>query len=514
MNLVTFLWSLNAAIALVLAVVCALVWFADRRDIAKLTFCVTALAVAVATPLELGMMGAATPAEMGEQLRWFHLPIFFTMIGQVLFVRAYLGTGRLWLLGTIIVIRMFVVIANFLVEPNFTFVEISSLNHVSFLGEQVAVIGKATLRPWQWLAVMSQLMVTAFVIDATIQVWRKSGREARRRARIVCLAFIVPMVCNLALNQSVASGLLHLPIVATFWFLGTLAIIALEFGRELIQNTRARLQLAELRREWAQVERVNSLGQLASALAHELIQPLTATRANVDAAKLNLRRKDLDRDELVSILDDIDHDSMRAGKIIDRMRTFIKGSPVAMQSFALEDVAHDVFSLLRHEATSRHVELTHRLPPGLPPAYGDRVQISQVILNLLNNAMDAVETQSAGARQVLLQARAADMQTIEIIVQDSGPGIPEGRLEEIFKPLFTTKAAGLGVGLALARTIIEEHGGRIWAENGEKNGAVIRFTLPRPAEGATPRTEQRDFEPTRAAVFDSQGACHGLESVK
>lgn len=502
MKVVTFLWSLNAAMALVLAVVCALVWFADRRDIAKLSFCVIALAVAVATPFELGMMGAATPAEMGEQLRWFHLPIFFTFVGQVLFVRAYLGTGRLWLLCTIIAVRVFVLIANFLVEPNFTFLEITSLDQVSFLGEQVAVIGKATVRPWQWLAALSQLMLLAFVIDATIQRWRKSGREARRRATTVCLAFIVPMVCNLALNQSAALGLVHIPIVGTFWFLGTLTIVTLEFGRELIENTRARLQLSELRREWAQVERVNSLGQLASALAHELIQPLTATRANVDAAKLNLRRKNLDRDELASILDDIDQDSMRAGKIIDRMRTFIKGSPVAMQSFGLEDVVHDVFSLLRHEASSRHVELKYFLPAGLPSAYGDRVQISQVMLNLLTNAMDAVETQAEGARNVLLQARAADAQTIEIMVRDSGPGIPEGRLEEIFKPLFTTKAAGLGVGLALARIIIEEHGGRIWAEHGEQNGAVIRFTLPRARDGATPGSERSEFEPARAEALD------------
>jgi signal transduction histidine kinase len=494
MNLVTYLWSLNAAIALVLAVVCALVWFADRRDVAKLMFCVIGLAVAVATPFELGMMRAATPAEMGEQLRWFHLPIFFTILGQVLFVRAYLRTGRLWLLCTIILIRMFILVANFSVQPNYTFLEISSLNHVSFLGEQVAVIGKATLRPWQWLAIMSQLMVVAFVIDATIQGWRKVGLETRRRARTVCLAFIVPMVCNLALNQSVASGLLHIPIVGTFWFLGTLTVITLEFGRELIQNTRARLQLSELRREWAQVERVNSLGQLASALAHELIQPMTATRANVEAAKLLLRRGDFGRDELASTLDDIDHDCARAGDIIDRMRNFIKGSPASMQSFALEDVAHQVFSLLRHEAASRQVELKSCLPAGLPPVFGDRLQVSQVILNLLTNAMDAVQTQSAGIKQVVLQARATEMESIEITVRDSGPGIPENRLEEIFKPLFTTKAAGLGVGLALARIIIEEHGGRIWAENEKEGGAVIRFTLPRA------RAERSDFERSRSAA--------------
>ena len=146
MMLITFLWSVNAAIALTLAVACALVWFVDRRDTAKLMFCVLALATAAATPFELGMMQSTTPAEMGETLRWYHLPIFFTMVGQLLFVRAYLGTGRLWLLGTIILIRVFVLVANFSVQPNYNFLEISSLQHLSFLGEQVAVIGASTPR--------------------------------------------------------------------------------------------------------------------------------------------------------------------------------------------------------------------------------------------------------------------------------------------------------------------------------------------------------------------------------
>jgi len=286
MMLITLLWSVNAAIALLLAVICALVWFADRRDTAKLMFCVLALATAAATAFELGMMQAATAAEMGEQVRWYHLPIFFTMIGQTLFVRTYLGTGRLWLLGTFILIRVFVLVANFTVQPNYNFLEISSLQHIAFLGAQVAVIGESTPRSWQWLAVLSVLLMVIFVLDATLEAWRKGAGETRRRARTVGLAFIVPMIGNLVLNQLVASGVLHIPIVATFWFLGTLTVITYEFGRELIRNSRARLQLAELRHEWAQVERVNSLGHLASALAHELLQPLAAIRTNVDAAKL------------------------------------------------------------------------------------------------------------------------------------------------------------------------------------------------------------------------------------
>ncbi len=481
MSLVTFLWSLNAALALMFAAVCALAWLVDRRDVAKLMFCVIAVATAIATPFELGMMNASTPAELGEILRWYHVPIFFTLVGQMLFVRFYLGTGRLWLLWTFIPIRVFVLVANFLVEPNFNFREISSLEHIAFLGEQVSVVGESTPRTWQVLAAGSMLLLVAFVVDATIQGWRKGGGESRRRALTIGLAILVPMIGNLALNQMVVSGVLHIPICATLWFLGTLAVIGYELGRELVMNSRARLQLAELRREWAQVERVNALGQLASALAHELSQPLSATLMNVGAAQMSLLRSDPNADELRTIMDDVKKDSLRAVEIIDRMRRFIGKRTVLAQTLEVDEVAQDVISLLRHEAASRRVELTCDVPPNLPKARGDRVQIAQVILNLLTNAMDAVQNNSVGARRVMLEARAANADCVEIIVRDSGPGIPADQFEEIFTPLVTTKAAGLGVGLALSRLIVSAHGGRLWAENAETGGAIFRFTLPQEA---------------------------------
>jgi signal transduction histidine kinase len=479
MTLVTSLWSLNAAIALVFAVVCALAWFVDQRDLAKLMFCVTALATAAATQFELGMMQATTTAELGQQLQWYHVPVFFTLVGQVLFVRYYLGTGRPWLLWTIIPLRVFVLTANFLVEPNYNFTEISSLQRVAFLGERVSVIGESTTRSWHWLAAASLLLIIAFVVDATVQGWRQHNRESRRKALTVGLAIVVPMVGNLTLNQLVASGILHAPICATLLFLGTLAVIGSELGRELVINSRARLQLADLRREWARVERVNSLGQLASALAHELSQPVAATLMNVDAARQELLRPNSDLAQLREMLDDIYTDNVRAAAIIERMRAFIKKRNMAVQAFGLDAVAQDVMSLLRHEATVRHVDLKCSLPAGLPPAFGDRVYVSQVVLNLLINGMDAVQDRPASDRQVILEVGAGNREHLEISVRDSGPGIPDGRFEEIFDPFFTTKTSGLGVGLALCRMIIDAHGGRLWAENCEAGGAIFRFTLPR-----------------------------------
>jgi signal transduction histidine kinase len=477
MGLITFLWSLNAAIALMFAVVCALAWLVDRRDVAKLMFCVTAIATAAATPFELGMMEATTAAGLGEQLQWYHLPIFFTLTGQLLFVRYYLGTGRLWLLWTIISIRVFVLVANFLVEPNYNFREISSLQHITFLGASVAVVGESTPRAWQLLALVSMVLLIAFVVDATIQGLRQ-GSDSRRKALTVGLAIIVPLVVNLAINQLVVAGVLHVPILATLLFLGTLGVIGYELGRELVMNSRARLQLAELRREWAQVERVNSLGQLASALAHELSQPLAAGLINVDAAREQLRRAHPDLNELRATLDDIHADNLRAAEIIQRMRTFIKKRGPTAQTFGLDEVAQDVLSLLRHEASARRVDLQCRLPVDLPQALGDRVHISQVLLNLLINGMDAVQERPPSDRRVTLEARSGDRENIEVVVRDSGPGIPADHFDEIFNPLFTTKAAGLGVGLALSRMIVDAHGGRLWAENGKAGGAIFRFTLP------------------------------------
>jgi signal transduction histidine kinase len=480
MRLVTFVWSLNAAIALLFALVCALAWLVDRRDLAKLMFCVTALATAAAIPFELAMMQAATAAEFAEQLRWYHLPIFFTLAGQLLFVRYYLGTGKLWLLWTAVSLRMLVLIANFLLEPNFNFREISSLQHIDFLGERIALIGASTPRSnWQILAIASTVLISAFVIDATLQSWRQGGSESRRKALVTCLAIIVPLIGNLTLNQLVASGIIHAPICATLLFLGTLAVIGYELGRELVKNSRARLQLADVRREWAQVERVNALGQLASALAHELSQPVAATLMNAEAARQQLRSANPDLAEVRAMLDDIHTDNARAAAIIDRMRAFIKNRSTAAQAFGLDAVAHDVLALLQHEAAIRRVDLKCSVPPGLPPAFGDRVSVAQVLLNLLINGMDAVQDRPATDRQVTLEVGAASPDNLEITVRDSGPGIPDGRFEEIFDPLFTTKASGLGVGLALSRMIIDAHGGRLWAENCAAGGAIFRFTLPR-----------------------------------
>ena len=171
-------------------------------------------------------------------------------------------------------------------------------------------------------------------------------------------------------------------------------------------------------------------------------------------------------------------------EIIDRMRQLFKRRAIELQPLRVEDVVQDVVSLVHSEATSKHVALRLLMQPGLPRVLGDRVHFSQVLLNLLLNSIQAVQSRPLDGRRIVVEARADDAKgEVEVAVRDSGPGIPDSIAGEVFKPFFTTKSDGMGVGLALSRTIIEAHGGRLWLDHSTgQDGAIFRFTLRRVLE--------------------------------
>jgi len=249
-------------------------------------------------------------------------------------------------------------------------------------------------------------------------------------------------------------------------------------SQDITRQKKAEEETRNLRRDITHLDRVSMMGQLASALAHEINQPLGAILRNAEAAELFLQDASPDLEEIRAILADIRKDNQRAGNVIDRMRALLKRQNLDKRPVDVGELVGEVVALVRSEAVSRHIKLEVTVAEPLPPACGDVVHLQQVLLNLIVNGMDALDEVDPGDRRVGVAASLDGPQTIEIAVSDSGHGIPADKLTRIFDPFFTTKASGLGMGLAISRTIIEAHNGRLWAENRNEGGASFRFTLP------------------------------------
>ena len=482
MGLATILWSSAAGMSLTLAVACAAVWATDRRSPAGLMLFLLGVAVAVSAYVELGLMHSTTVAGYVVWLRWYHVPLLMAALGQVLFVHYYLGTGRLWLLWTVIAARAIVFAVNFLVYPTFNFSSITGLQTFSLFGEPVSTIGISVTREgWQQFALLSLVLLQAYLVDAAIRRWRMGGRESRRRALAVLLGVVAPWLCTMTYTQLIVFGAVHEPVTNLFWFLGALLMMTWELGRNFVQSRRALVELAQLQHRLMQAERVSVLGQLTAALTHELAQPLSANAMNAAAALERLNHDKADLGELRAILADIGADSRRGIDLVARMRQFFKHHAIEMRPLRLEDVVQDVVALVGAEVTSRKVDLSLHIQQGLPLVSGDRLHLSQVLLNLVTNGIHAVHSRPPDARRVVVEARADNGKgEVEMTVRDSGPGIPDGVFDKVFDSFFTTKAEGMGMGLTLSQTIIEAHGGRLWAEdNPGRGGAIFHFTLHR-----------------------------------
>jgi len=254
----------------------------------------------------------------------------------------------------------------------------------------------------------------------------------------------------------------------------------------LIQRTRRRraeLEARQRRDELAHVSRVATVGALTSCLTHELNQPLTAIVTNAQAALRFLLRETLDFQEVEGALREIAKDGKRSGEIIYRLRDLLKKSEIDQAPLDLNAAALEVAALVQAEFSQAGVTLKHELAQGLPWVKGDRIQLEQVVLNLLANALDAVRSRPEDTRMVQLSTWGGDGE-VHLQVRDSGPGLSPETLDRLFEPFFTTKAKGMGMGLAVSKSIIEVHGGRIWAEPNQDRGAVFHISLPAAGEPA------------------------------
>jgi two-component system sensor kinase FixL len=601
MSWITVIFSMAVSACLTIALIYGFIWWRQRDAWAYLLFALAAMGTAAFTGFDLVGIHAVSPAQLGSSIRWAQVSIWVITLSLAGFVRLYLRAGRTWLLWTVCGLRTVSLFLNFLIGQNLNYREITSLRHISVLGESVS-IAEGVRNPWMLLGHISILALVIFVVDATISVWRRGDRRLALMVGGSIMFFLLVGGAPTALSLW---GIIQWPPTTSLFFVGIIAAMSYELGGEALRTAQlardlrgseqklslaadaanlgfwfrefprneiwasdqwramfdftkserlhvdkflqrlhpddremgrrtlakahqgdgryqtefrvllpdgqlrwiasqgrvefnrsaqpvsfqgvsldithrkqADLEAQAHRNEVAHLLRVASLGELSAALAHELNQPLAAILWNAQAAKIFLTRDNCDLKEIGGILDDIVTDDKRASEVIGRLRALVKRGEFQPQPLEANDLIQEVLKLLNHDLTAREVRVVTQFAAGLPAIGGDRVQLQQVLINLMLNAGDAMSQPANSTRTLTLRSSRLEDDTIEISVADTGCGIPPGEEEKIFEPYHTTKPHGLGLGLSLSRSIVSAHGGRLWAENQTGGGAVFHFTIP------------------------------------
>lgn len=259
----------------------------------------------------------------------------------------------------------------------------------------------------------------------------------------------------------------------------------LSVSRDITEGKQAEAEAHESERRYREVQmelahanRVAAMGQLTASIAHEVKQPIAATVANARAALRFLDAPTVDLDEVRQILNDMLKDGNRAGEVVSRIQDLIKKAPPRSDRLEVNEAIRELIELTRSAAVKNSVSMHAELANGLPIVHGDRVQLQQVLLNLIINAIEAMSGLGEEPRELLVSSGTTESGGVLVTVRDSGPGLAAAMLDRVFESFYTTKPSGLGLGLSICRSIVEAHGGRLWASANDPRGAVFQFTIP------------------------------------
>jgi C4-dicarboxylate-specific signal transduction histidine kinase len=272
-----------------------------------------------------------------------------------------------------------------------------------------------------------------------------------------------------------------------FWCTSTVAArhedgrprLVLEISRDITDRKRAEQQSRKHLAELAHVMRLRTMGEMASGMAHELNQPLTAIATYAGACLNTLQQVPSPAvDKATDMLERIDRQAVRAGRIIHRLRSFVSRTPAARDTRDMNELIREVLVLAEGELRAQRIRLQLNLDESIPPVHVDAIQIQQVLLNLVNNAREAMSDASDDGRALTVETELAGADTVEVAVCDTGAGVAAENADLLFDAFFTTKPEGMGMGLAISRSIAESHGGRLWFTPNASRGCTFRFAIP------------------------------------
>jgi two-component system sensor kinase FixL len=605
MNWIEIVWVAMSAASLTLGVIHLFVWVKHKSRHAHLLFFAFAVSATAFGAFELAMMHAPSAAAYAALLRWAHVPLALVVLSTVWFVRFHFNAGRLWLAWATCGFRLLGLALNFVTGVNINFREVFSMDRMTLWGDVVVMGPVGSANAWVIVPQIGNLLLIAFVVDASVALWRRGGADARRRAAVVGGGVVACVGAVAGFAALITLGWVHAPtivmpgvfmiVLAMGYELGWDLIAAAQLaerlrtsemrfravveavpsaillvddgggivlanaqaealfgyprtelvgrpvdmllperlrgphagfrrgyakdlrtramgaGRELIvlrkdgsecpveaalsplatdqglfvlaavvditQRRQLEQAAARQRDELAHLSRVAMLGELAGSLAHELNQPLAAILSNAQAAQRFLAQTPPRAEQLNEILSDIVKSDHRARAVIQRLRSMLRKEQAQHHRLDLNELVEESLRRLGSGRLYRPVNVDTELSPALPAISGDHNQLQQVLLNLMINACDAMDAGQSD-RRLHLCTRPSAQGGVEFAVADRGAGIPPADLERIFQPFMTTKAQGLGLGLAICRSIVEAHGGRLWATNNAERGATLHCELP------------------------------------
>jgi signal transduction histidine kinase len=438
-------------------------------------FALIALAAAGIGVFELLLANSRTIDGYASLIRAAHIPVSVLVLSIPWFVRALFRVGRPWLAVLGNLVWGVALLINFLEPQSRLYDPITRLDRVSWFGATEFTVVQGVTHPGAWIGYAGVFLTLLFVADATSALWKRDGF---RRSAIVASCLFVSLALALLQSALVDLGMLRSPYFISVAFVFIVGGMALELVHSSIQLPILEHEVEVRDAEVVHLSRQHMLTEMSGGVAHELSQPLNAILNNAEAALSFLDRDVPDLEEVRGALHDIAEQDRHAFEVVSSFARLLKQGENRSELVDLNDLTGEVLELARGELARKEVRVHTDLVEPIPRVRGDRVLLSLILLNLVRNSAEAMAEVPPSERILTVTTGSRDG-LVELTVSDRGPGIPDSDREQVFEPFITTKEDGSGLGLAVSRTLVDMHGGRIWSESGPGGlGTSMHVSLP------------------------------------